>query len=70
MQIRNNTIPRGLVPLEELFDSNDVAQNPDVTPNEDEDEYCNIEMKQELKVIKLSKSWYPKNRENYIILMK
>ena len=70
MQLKNNTIPRVLVPLEEFFDSNDVAKNPKVTPNEDEVEYCRIGMEQEPKVIKLSKYLSPRNRENYIRLMK
>jgi hypothetical protein len=33
VQIKNNVIPKGLVPLEKLFDNNDVARNPKVTPN-------------------------------------
>lgn len=33
IQLSTNSIPKGLVPLEELFDNNDVAKNPGVKPN-------------------------------------
>ena len=32
IQLKSNTIPMGLVPLEELFDKNDVPRNPKVAP--------------------------------------
>lgn len=70
LQLKNNTIPRGLVPLEWLFYSNDVSKNPKVTPNEAKVEDCNIGMEQEPKIIKLSTSLSSENRENYIKLMK
>ena len=35
IQLKNNSFPKGLVPLEELFDHNDVAKNPRMTPDED-----------------------------------
>jgi hypothetical protein len=28
LHLKNNVLPRGLVPLEDLFDFNDVAKNP------------------------------------------
>ena len=34
IQLKSNTIPRGLVPLEEIFDSNDVARSPKVSPSD------------------------------------
>ena len=42
LHLKNNTIPKGLVPLEELFGNNDVAKNPKVTPNEAKVEDYNI----------------------------
>ena len=33
-QLKSNTIPRGLVPLEEIFDSNDVARRPKMAPSD------------------------------------
>ena len=34
IQLKNNFIPRGLIPLEKHFDQNDVAKNPKVKPTE------------------------------------
>ena len=34
LQIKDNSIPRGLVPLEEIFDQDDVARNPTMSPTE------------------------------------
>ena len=34
IQLKNNSFPKGLVPLEELFDHNDVAKTPGVVPSE------------------------------------
>jgi hypothetical protein len=34
MQLKNNIIPKCLVPLEKLFDNNDVAKNPKITVND------------------------------------
>ena len=42
IQLKSNTIPRGLVPLEEYFDSNDVARSPKVAASDVEVEECNI----------------------------
>jgi hypothetical protein len=36
MQLKNNSILYGLVPLEELFDRNDVAKNSKISPDNDE----------------------------------
>jgi hypothetical protein len=70
IQLKSNTIPRGLVPLEELFDNNDVARNPKVGPNDVEVEDCNIGTEQEPKIIKISKNLTIENKERYIKLMK
>jgi ribonuclease HI len=42
IQLKNNIIPKGLVPLEKLFDENDVARNPKITANDEDVEDCNI----------------------------
>jgi hypothetical protein len=62
VQLKNNVIPKGLVPLEKLFDNNDVERNPKVTPNDEEIEDCNIGTKEEPKIIKLSKITQPRNQ--------
>jgi hypothetical protein len=35
-QLKNNIIQKGLVPLEKLFDENDMARNPRITANEED----------------------------------
>ena len=70
IQLKNNSIPKGLVPLEDLFDKNDVAKNPKVTPNSEEVEDFNIGIDVEPKMIKLSKALDSENRQKYLTLMK
>ena len=70
IQLKINTIPKGLAPLEELFDDNDVARNPKVAPNDAKVEDCNIGIERELRIIKISKSLTIENKERYIKLMK
>ena len=36
IQLKSNHIPKGLIPLEKLFDKNDVAKYPKVYPNEND----------------------------------
>ena len=36
IQLKINHIPKGLIPLENLFDKNDVAKNTKVHPDEDD----------------------------------
>jgi ribonuclease HI len=56
VQLPNNHIPKGLVPLEILFDRNDVAIKGKV-PNEDVDvAECNIGTERNPKFVKLSSS--------------
>ena len=42
LHCENDTIPRGLAPLEELFDFNDVAKKPKVESTEADIEEYNI----------------------------
>ena len=42
IQLKNNFIPRGLIPLEIFFYQNDVAKNPKVKPAENAVEDMNI----------------------------
>ena len=42
LQYKDDTLPRGLTPLEELFDFNDVAKKPKMEPTETNVEECNI----------------------------
>ena len=56
IQLKSNIIPRVLVPLERLFDEDDVAKKPRMTSDEDEVELCNLGTEVEPKMVKLSKS--------------
>ena len=70
IQLKSNTIPRGLVPLEEIFDRNDVARSPKVAPSDAEVEECNIGTKEDPKVIKIFRNLTKEYKERYIKLMK
>ena len=70
IQLKSNSFPRGLVPLEEIFDSNDVEKSPKVAPRDDEVEECNIGTEKDPRVIKLSKNLTKESKEKYIKLMK
>jgi hypothetical protein len=70
LQLKNNFIPKGLVPLEQLFDRNDVPINPTILPKDDNSEECNIGTEKEPKLIKLSKGIPPKCKEEYLQLFK
>jgi hypothetical protein len=59
VQLNNNIIPKGLVPLENNFDENDVARNTKITANDEDVKYCNIRTQENPKIIKLSKMLSP-----------
>jgi hypothetical protein len=70
VQLPNNHIPRGLVPLERLFDRNDVVvkiqgstENVDVTE-------CNLGTKKDPKYVKLSSILSKEQRVEYVKLLK
>ena len=42
LQLKDNVIPKGLIPLEELFDQDDVARKPTLRPTEKGVEDVNI----------------------------
>jgi ribonuclease HI len=55
IQLPSNHIPRGLIPLERLFDGNDVAVKGRVTGDDADTAECNIGTPEEPKFVKLSK---------------
>ena len=55
MQLKNNFIPRGLIPSENIFDQNDVAKDPKVKPSNNVVEDRNIGTEEVPKIVKLSK---------------
>ena len=70
LQLKNNVFPRGLVPLEDLFDFNDVSKKPKIEARGKEVEDCNIGTEEEPKILKLSKSLPPEQKRKYIELFK
>lgn len=70
MQLKDNILPRGLVPLEELFDFNDVAKKPKNEPTGKDVKECNIGTYEEPKMIKLYKSLPPSQKQKYIELFR
>ena len=69
INLKDNFLPKGLTPLEDLFDSNDVPRKPKMEPLKSDME-CNIGIDENPKLIKLSKSLPPTEREKYIELLK
>ena len=70
MQLKNNSFPKGLVPLEKLFDQNDVAKTPRVVPTETKVEDFNIGTAQYPKLIKIFKKLPKEARREYLALLK
>ena len=69
LQRKNNIIPKGLIPLEEFFDQDDVAHKPTLQPIEKGVEEVNIKTAAHPKLVKLSKALPPKIKNKYISLM-
>ena len=70
VQLKSNHIPKGLIPLESLFDQNDVARDPKVEPATDVVEDINSGTESDPKIIKLSKKLPAKEKEGYVNLMR
>ena len=70
MELKSNHIPKGLVPLERLFDSNDVYKKASKnTRNEDTVDF-NIGTNLNSKIVKISKKLAEEERLNYVQLLK
>lgn len=69
LQLKENNIPRGLTPLEELLNQDDVAKNPAMVPTEKGVKDVNIGAVDKLKMVKLSNSLSPEMKSKYITLM-
>ena len=59
-----------MVPLEEIFDHNDVAKCPRMVPSGIEVEDCNIGTTEDPKIIKISKSLPSEAKREYLSLLK
>jgi hypothetical protein len=70
IHLPSNQIPRGLVPLERLFDKNDVAVKGGVSNKDADTAECNISTHEEPKFVKLSSSLTNEQRAEYTELLK
>ena len=70
LQSKDQILPKGLVPLEELFDLNNVAKKPKLEPIETEVEECNIGSEEKPKIIKLFKTLPAHIKLKYIDLFR
>ena len=55
LNLKDIFLHKGLTPLEDIFDSNDVATKPKMEPVRSDIEECNIGIDSKPKIIKLSK---------------
>ena len=56
LQLKGHSIPRGLVPLETIFDPNDVPKEPQLVPNCEDVEDANIGTEDHPNIIKNSRT--------------
>jgi hypothetical protein len=70
VQLPSNHIPRGLVPLESLFDRNDVSLKGESMEGDTGTVQCNIGTESEPKFVKLSRSLTEERRSEYTRLLR
>jgi hypothetical protein len=70
IQLPSNHIPKGLVPLERLFDGNDVAVKGRISRGDVDTAECNIGTQEEPKFVKLSSSLTQEQRAEYTELLR
>ena len=70
LQLKNNSIPKGLIPLEKLFDQNDVFRSPKIQVDDEEVESRNLGTIAMPKMIKLSKFLSADMNFKYVEMMK
>ena len=70
MELKSNHIPMGHVPLERLFDSNDVYKKTSKKIGNEDTVGCNIGTNMNSKIVKISKKSAKEERVNYVQLLK
>jgi hypothetical protein len=68
--LKNNYIPKGLIPLEIIFDYNDVPVKATLHPQPEEVEECDIGTEKEPRTVKLLKFLPPKMKVKYQDLLR
>jgi hypothetical protein len=69
VEMKTNHIPRGLVPLERLFDINYVYKGDAMKNQEEEIKNCNIGTPENPNIIKLSKEIATEKKDKYVSLI-
>jgi len=70
INLKDNFLPAGLTPLEDIFDANDVPKKQKMQPLNSAMEECNIGTVEKPKMIKLSSSLPPDQKSKYVDLFK
>jgi ribonuclease HI len=70
IQLPSNYIPKGLIPLERLFDGNDVEAKGRVSGDDADTTECSIGTPEEPKFVKLSRSLTEEQRAEYTELLR
>jgi ribonuclease HI len=68
--LKNNQIPKGLIPLERLFNKDDMPSKTTLQPQPEEVEDCNIGTVDNPRMVKLSKFLSVENKNKYTELLK
>jgi len=68
--LKNNQIPKGLIPLEISFDQNDIPLKSTLQPQPKEVEYCNVGSNENPNLVKLSKYLPIELKKKYVELPK
>jgi hypothetical protein len=63
--LKNNQIPKGLIPLERLFDQNDMPLKSALQPQPEEVEDYDIGTKEDPRIVKISKYLPPEAKSKY-----
>lgn len=59
INLKDDFFPKGLTPLEDLFDSNNIPKKCKMEPLKSDIEECNMSFEEDPKLIKLLKSLPP-----------
>ena len=70
INLKDNHLPKGLTPLEDLFDSNDIPFRPKMEPVKADMQECNLGTPENPKMVKLSKSLPKDQKDKYVGLLK
>ena len=68
--LENNQIPRGLIPIERLFDQDYIPLKSTLQPQPEEVEDCNVGTNENPKMVKISKYLPTQIQSKYVELIK